>query len=442
MTRKKQSKRGLRVCCLMGCMVLLFSQPFGISAQQTEQGGPGKVSAADSQQFISGKVIDASGVPIIGATVHLKDCKNVAVTDMDGNFSIKSDQKNPILRVSYIGYDAVETSVKGNKPVRIVLKENTKALDEVVVVGYGTMRRSDVTGSISSVKGSELVKNSTSNVVQSLAGKMSGVQVVQNSGAPGGDVSILIRGVGTINDASPLYVIDGVPVNGGMWYINPADVESIDVLKDASATAIYGSRGANGVVMVTTRQAKEGRTEINLDYSFGIQQSAKMFDMLNASQYAALHNEMRSNAGLSLNPLFADPESLGAGTDWLSPLFRTAPMHKVNLSILGGNSKINHATSVGYYAQDGIMKNSEFNRLNLQSNISSQILSNVKVRANVNLSAENRRTQPISTVIQNAMRMLPSISIYDDEGNYNGPTGNAELNGDALNPVAIVNEQK
>ena len=190
------------------------------------------------------------------------------MTDMDGNFSIKSDQKNPILRVSYIGYDAVETSVKGNKPVRIVLKENTKALDEVVVVGYGTMRRSDVTGSISSVKGSELVKNSTSNVVQSLAGKMSGVQVVQNSGAPGGDVSILIRGVGTINDASPLYVIDGVPVNGGMWYINPADVESIDVLKDASATAIYGSRGANGVVMVTTRQAKEGRTEINLDYSF------------------------------------------------------------------------------------------------------------------------------------------------------------------------------
>lgn len=442
MTRKKQSKRGLRVCCLMGCMVLLFSQPFGISAQQTEQGGPGKVSAADSQQFISGKVIDASGVPIIGATVHLKDSKNVAVTDMDGNFSIKSDQKNPILRVSYIGYDAVETSVKGNKSVRIVLKENTKALDEVVVVGYGTMRRSDVTGSISSVKGSELVKNSTSNVVQSLDGKMSGVQVVQNSGAPGGDVSILIRGVGTINDASPLYVIDGVPVNGGMWYINPADVESIDVLKDASATAIYGSRGANGVVMVTTRQAKEGRTEINLDYSFGIQQSAKTFDMLNASQYAALHNEMRSNAGLSLNPLFADPESLGAGTDWLSPLFRTAPMHKVNLSILGGNSKINHATSVGYYAQDGIMKNSEFNRLNLQSNISSQILSNVKVRANVNLSAENRRTQPISTVIQNAMRMLPSISIYDDEGNYNGPTGNAELNGDALNPVAIVNEQK
>ena len=442
MTRKKQSKRRLGVYCLMGCMVLMFSHPFSFVAQGAESAPIDKTASTAVSRTISGRVIDVSGEPIIGATVQLKESKNVVVTDMDGHFSIKCDVKDPILKVSYIGYDAVETKVKGSKPIRITMTENTKALDEVVVVGYGTMRRSDVTGAISSVKGSELVKNSTSNVVQSLAGKLSGVQVVQNSGTPGGDVSILIRGVGTINDASPLYVIDGVPVNGGMWYINPADVESIDVLKDASATAIYGSRGANGVVMVTTRQAKEGRTEINLDYSFGIQQTAKMFDMLNASQYAALHNEMRSNAGLSLNPLFADPESLGVGTDWLSPLFRTAPMHRVNLSVLGGNSKISHATSVGYYAQDGIMKNSNFNRLNLQSNIVSQLLRNVKVRANVNLSAENRRTQPISTVIPNAMRMLPTIPIYDEDGNYNGPTGNAELNGDALNPVAIVNEQK
>lgn len=439
MTQKKQSKKSVRVYCLVGCMVLLFSLPFSSVAQNT--GRAGQSVNTEVRQTVSGQVVDGAGVPVIGATVQLKNSKNVVVTDIDGNFTIKCDVKNPVLKVSYIGYEEAEANVRGNEPLHIVLKENTKALDEVVVVGYGTMRRSDVTGSISSVKGSELVKNSTSNVVQSLAGKMSGVQVVQNSGSPGGDVSILIRGVGTINDASPLYVIDGVPVNGGMWYINPADVESIDVLKDASATAIYGSRGANGVVMVTTRQAKEGRTEINLDYSFGIQQTAKMFDMMNASQYAALHNDMRSNAGLSLNPLFADPESLGAGTDWLSPLFRTAPMHRVNLSVLGGNSKISHATSVGYYAQDGIMKNSDFNRLNLQSNIVSQVLRNVKVRANVNLSAENRRTQPISTVIPNAMRMLPSITIYDEEGNYNGPTGNAELNGDALNPVAIVNEQ-
>lgn len=279
--------------------------------------------------------------------------------------------------------------------------------------------------------------------MQAIAGKMSGVQVVQNSGTPGGDVSILIRGVGTINDASPLYVIDGVPVSGGMWYLNPNDVESIDVLKDASATAIYGSRGANGVVMVTTKQAQEGHTEINFDYSYGIQHSAKTYKMLDASQYAALHNEMRTNAGpeYSLNPAFADPESLGAGTDWMDAIFRTAPMQKVNLSMLGGNQKISHATSLGYYTQDGIMKNSSYNRLSLQSNISSKLASNITVRANVNLSAENRRTQPVSTVIQNAMRILPSIPIYDDNGEYAGPTGNAEWNGNALNPVAIINEQ-
>lgn len=440
MTRKGQRKRNANIYALATGMMLLCSLPVGVYAQQTGQRNADGISMTNAQQFISGKVIDEAGEPIIGASVHSKDGKYRTVTDPDGNFSIKSDKQNQTLRISYIGYDATEVNAVAGKPVRIVLTENAQ-LDEVVVVGYGTMRRSDVTGSISSVKGKELTKNSSANVVQTLAGKVAGVQVVQNSGAPGGDVSILIRGVGTINDASPLYVIDGVPVNGGMWYLNPADIETIDVLKDASATAIYGSRGANGVVIVTTRRAQEGRTEINLDYSFGIQQSAKMFDMMNASQYAALHNEMRSNAGMSLNPLFADPESLGAGTDWLSPMFRTAPMHKVNLSILGGNARINHATSLGYYAQEGIMKNSDFNRLNLQSNISSQILKNVKVSANINLSAENRRNQPVSTVIQNSMRMLPHIPIRDEEGNYTGPTGNAELNGDALNSIAIINEQ-
>ena len=399
---------------------------------------------------VTGMVKDASGEPIIGASVVEAGTTNGIVTDLDGNFKLNVSAKGS-LKISFIGYQTQTIPVAGKKQFDITLKEDAKVLDEVVVVGYGQMKRSDLTGSVVSVNDEAIKKSVVTSVDQVLQGRAAGVQVQANSGMPGGSSSIRIRGINSLNASNePIFVIDGVIIDGStgsgsdnaLASINPSDIVSMDVLKDASATAIYGSRGANGVVMVTTRQAKEGRTEINLDYSFGIQQSAKTFDMLNASQYAALHNEMRSNAGLSLNPLFADPESLGAGTDWLSPLFRTAPMHKVNLSILGGNSKINHATSVGYYAQDGIMKNSEFNRLNLQSNISSQILSNVKVRANVNLSAENRRTQPISTVIQNAMRMLPSISIYDDEGNYNGPTGNAELNGDALNPVAIVNEQK
>ena len=415
----------------------------GITVDLNTNTETGIMNGAQQQQTVKGIVKGPDGLPVIAANISQKGTNNAAITDLYGNFTLNITGQHPVLVISYIGYVTTEVNVSGRAFIEVVLQEDVEALDEVVVVGYGTMRKKDVTGAVSSVRTEDITKNATSNVMQAIAGKMSGVQVVQNSGTPGGDVSILIRGVGTINDASPLYVIDGVPVSGGMWYLNPNDVESIDVLKDASATAIYGSRGANGVVMVTTKQAQEGHTEINFDYSYGIQHTAKTYDMLNASQYAALHNEMRTNAGpeYSLNPAFSDPESLGTGTDWMDAIFRTAPMQKVNLSMLGGNQKISHATSLGYYTQDGIMKNSSYNRLSLQSNISSKIVSNVTVRANVNLSAENRRTQPVSTVIQNAMRILPSIPIQDENGEYAGPTGNAEWNGNALNPVAIINEQ-
>lgn len=415
----------------------------GITVDLNTNTETGIMNGAQQQQTVKGIVKGPDGLPVIAANISQKGTNNAAITDLYGNFTLNITGQHPVLVISYVGYVTTEVNVSGRAFIEVVLQEDVEALDEVVVVGYGTMRKKDVTGAVSSVRTEDITKNATSNVMQAIAGKMSGVQVVQNSGTPGGDVSILIRGVGTINDASPLYVIDGVPVSGGMWYLNPNDVESIDVLKDASATAIYGSRGANGVVMVTTKQAQEGHTEINFDYSYGIQHTAKTYDMLNASQYAALHNEMRTNAGpeYSLNPAFSDPESLGTGTDWMDAIFRTAPMQKVNLSMLGGNQKISHATSLGYYTQDGIMKNSSYNRLSLQSNISSKIVSNVTVRANVNLSAENRRTQPVSTVIQNAMRILPSIPIQDENGEYAGPTGNAEWNGNALNPVAIINEQ-
>lgn len=415
----------------------------GVTVDLNTNTETGIMNGAQQQQTVKGIVKGPDGLPVIAANISQKGTNNATITDLYGNFTLNITGQHPVLVISYIGYVTTEVNVSGRAFIEVVLQEDVEALDEVVVVGYGTMRKKDVTGAVSSVRTEDITKNATSNVMQAIAGKMSGVQVVQNSGTPGGDVSILIRGVGTINDASPLYVIDGVPVSGGMWYLNPNDVESIDVLKDASATAIYGSRGANGVVMVTTKQAQEGHTEINFDYSYGIQHTAKTYDMLNASQYAALHNEMRTNAGpeYSLNPAFSDPESLGTGTDWMDAIFRTAPMQKVNLSMLGGNRKISHATSLGYYTQDGIMKNSSYNRLSLQSNISSKIVSNVTVRANVNLSAENRRTQPVSTVIQNAMRILPSIPIQDENGEYAGPTGNAEWNGNALNPVAIINEQ-
>ena len=446
MKTEYQCKRRMKHTLLIGTAMFLISPITlfaGVTAHSDAGSETGISNVTQQQQTVKGIIKGPDGLPVIAANISQKGTNNATITDLNGNFTLNVTGRQPVLVISYIGYVTTEVNVSGRAFVEVVLQEDVAALDEVVVVGYGTMRKKDVTGAVSSVRSGEITKNATSNVMQAIAGKMSGVQVVQNSGTPGGDVSILIRGVGTINDASPLYVIDGVPVSGGMWYLNPNDVESIDVLKDASATAIYGSRGANGVVMVTTKQAQEGHTEINFDYSYGIQHSAKTYKMLDASQYAALHNEMRTNAGpeYSLNPAFADPESLGAGTDWMDAIFRTAPMQKVNLSMLGGNQKISHATSLGYYTQDGIMKNSSYNRLSLQSNISSKLASNITVRANVNLSAENRRTQPVSTVIQNAMRILPSIPIYDDNGEYAGPTGNAEWNGNALNPVAIINEQ-
>lgn len=446
MKTEYQCKSRMKHTLLIGTAMFLISPITlfaGVTAHSDAGSENGISNVTQQQQTVKGIIKGPDGLPVIAANISQKGTNNATITDLNGNFTLNVTGRQPVLVISYIGYVTTEVNVSGRAFVEVVLQEDVAALDEVVVVGYGTMRKKDVTGAVSSVRSGEITKNATSNVMQAIAGKMSGVQVVQNSGTPGGDVSILIRGVGTINDASPLYVIDGVPVSGGMWYLNPNDVESIDVLKDASATAIYGSRGANGVVMVTTKQAQEGHTEINFDYSYGIQHSAKTYKMLDASQYAALHNEMRTNAGpeYSLNPAFADPESLGAGTDWVDAIFRTAPMQKVNLSMLGGNQKISHATSLGYYTQDGIMKNSSYNRLSLQSNISSKLASNITVRANVNLSAENRRTQPVSTVIQNAMRILPSIPIYDDNGEYAGPTGNAEWNGNALNPVAIINEQ-
>ena len=347
----------------------------GVTVDLNTNTETGIMNGAQQQQTVKGIVKGPDGLPVIAANISQKGTNNATITDLYGNFTLNITGQHPVLVISYIGYVTTEVNVSGRAFIEVVLQEDVEALDEVVVVGYGTMRKKDVTGAVSSVRTEDITKNTTSNVMQAIAGKMSGVQVVQNSGTPGGDVSILIRGVGTINDASPLYVIDGVPVSGGMWYLNPNDVESIDVLKDASATAIYGSRGANGVVMVTTKQAQEGHTEINFDYSYGIQHTAKTYDMLNASQYAALHNEMRTNAGseYSLNPAFSDPESLGTGTDWMDAIFRTAPMQKVNLSMLGGNQKISHATSLGYYTQDGIMKNSSYNRLSLQSNISGHL---------------------------------------------------------------------
>ncbi len=391
-------------------------------------------------QQITGKVLDKeNSEPLIGVSISIEGSTSGTITDIDGNYSIVA-KEGDVLIFSYIGMLSQKATVGKNKNITVYLSPNSQVLDEVVAVGYGTMRRKDLTGAISSLSGTEVEKTTSSSALGGLAGKLPGVQVIQNSGTPGGDISIRVRGVGTINGADPLYVVDGVPVSGGIWYLNPSDIQTIDVLKDASATAIYGARGANGVVMVTTKKGMKGQNVATVDYSYGFQKVAKLYDMMNASQYAALHNDMRTNAAEPLNPAFADPQSLGAGTDWLDQIFHTAPMQKVTASMSGGDKTL-YSVSASYYQQDGVLKNTGYDRVTMQANLQTEFNSKFRLSTNMMFSGEKRDQQDAYTVIENAMRILPNIPVYDENGNFAGPTGSAPLNGDAINPVGIISTQ-
>lgn len=272
-------------------------------------------SAFSQELTISGTVLDSAGEPVIGANVVQQGTTNGAVTDLNGKFSLNVP-KGSILLVSYIGYTDQNVTVSGNQPIIITLKDNTELLDEVVVIGYGTMKKSDLTGAVGSVGSKDIRNSPASNIGQALQGKVAGLQIV-DSGKPGDNVTIRVRGVGSINDSNPLVVIDGVPTDLGLNAINMADVDRVDVLKDASATAIYGSRGANGVVMITTRRGESGKGKLSFSGNWAIQQITNQPEMLNAQQYAAYSNDMLSAAGQATNPLWTDPNSLTQSTDWL-----------------------------------------------------------------------------------------------------------------------------
>lgn len=284
------------------------------------------LSAFAQQQKVSGTVTDDKGETVIGATVKVKggDAAAATITDMDGRYAINAPA-DATLQVSYIGFATQEVAVGGRSVVDIVLREDNEMLDELVVVGYGTMKKSDLTGSVASLGSKDINNSSVNNIGQAIQGKISGVQIV-DAGKPGDNVSVKIRGLGSINNCDPLVVIDGVPTDLGLNAINMADVDRLDVLKDASATAIYGSRGANGVVMITTKRGSEGKSTLSVSANVSIQNATNVPDLLNASQYAALNNDMMLNSGNTPNPEFADPASLGAGTDWMDELFRTGIM--------------------------------------------------------------------------------------------------------------------
>ena len=319
---------------------------------------------------LKGVVRDSAGQPVIGAFVVEQGTSNGTMTDVDGGFRL-STGRGAAVEVSCIGYVTQVINNNGEQNLQIVLVDDAEMLEETVVIGYGVQKKSVVTASISSVTSEDLKVQSQTRVDNMLQGMTSGVQVTQNSGAPGASSTVIVRGVGSINHASPLYIVDGMPA-GSIDYINPNDIERIDVLKDAASAAVYGARAADGVVLVTTKSGKEGKTTVSYDFSYGMQNPWRKPQVLNATEYAIMMNEGMLNAGSA--PIYDDPYSLGQGTDWVDAIFdKNAPIVKHDLNISGGNGRVNYNISGGYLSSKGTIggrfDQSYYDRMTLRENV-------------------------------------------------------------------------
>lgn len=383
------------------------------------------------QITVQGVVKDQTCETVIGASVMEKGTTNGTITGIDGDFSLNMSP-NGTLVVSFVGYKTQEVQVKGQKQLQVVLSEDAEMLDEVVVIGYGTMKKSDLTGAVSSIGNKDIKDSPVSNLGQAIQGKISGVQIV-DAGKPGDNVSIKIRGLGSINNCDPLVVIDGVPTDLGLSSLNMADVERLDVLKDASATAIYGSRGANGVVMITTKRGTEGKGKLAVSANYSFQNATNVPSLLNAAQYAELSNDMMVNSGRNPNPEWANPSELGAGTDWMDELLRTGVMQNYTVSYSGGNEKSHYYVSGGFLDQSGIVKSVNYRRFTFQSNSDAQVLKWLKFSNNITFSADTKKSGSYN--IGDALKALPIYPVKNEDGSWSGPDGNSEWYGSTRNPI-------
>jgi TonB-linked SusC/RagA family outer membrane protein len=412
---------------------------------------------------IKGKVTSENGQPLPGVNVLVKDTNIGTVTDVNGNFNITVPDVNSILVFSFIGYTTQEVSLSGRNTIDITLAEDFQSLEEVVVIGYGAVKKSDLTGAVSSIKTDEIQETPITSIDQGLVGRASGVMVTQTSGMPGAVASIRVRGSSSLQGGNePLYVIDGFPVYNGSGYgntggrarmsglatINPADIESIEILKDASATAIYGSRAANGVVLITTKSGKEGRDQITFDAYYGIQNTVRQIDVMNALQYAELVNEAYTNDGLAPvydNEKMAELKANPKGTDWQDEIFQTAPIQNYQLSFSGGDKKTNYSISGNYFNQQGIIRSSEFSRYSGRVNISRNILDNFKIGTHLNLSRTTSNAVRTDAggnqgVVSAAMKFNPVSPVFENEalGEYTPVNSPGII---YANPVATADDQ-
>lgn len=393
---------------------------------------------------VSGMVkSEANGEELIGVSVKVKETSKGAITDFDGNFSLEMENGQTLV-FSYVGYKTQEIKVGTQKIIEVFLKEDVELLDEVVVVGYGTMKRSDLTGSVVSVSAADMKKSISTSLDQALQGRAAGVQVTQNSGAPGGGISVSIRGTNSLNGNEPLYVIDGVPISGqasdnsnALSSINPSDIVTMEILKDASATAIYGSRASNGVVLITTKRGEAGKTKLSYEGFYALQSIPERLDVMNLREFAIYRNKRAVAMGFGETPEFGDPSILGEGTNWQDEIFRTAPMHSHQISISGGNDNGKYAVSLGYLDQDGIAIGSGFERLSGRANIDTNITKWLDVGVNASLS----RTKQVNTIdngniIFTSIDQHPSVPVRNPDGTYGYQTEDNNFGSFYPNPVA------
>ncbi|MEG0849954.1 MAG: TonB-dependent receptor [Flavobacterium sp.] len=387
-------------------------------------------AAVNAQITVSGTVSDSNG-PIPGVNIIVKGTKTSTVSNFDGTYTLQSVPANSILVFSFIGYKTHEVSVNNKTKIDALLEENLNDLKEVVVVGYGTVKRADLTGAVSTVSSTAISQSVATTIDQVLQGRAAGVQIQQNSGTPGGSSSVRIRGISSITGSNePIYVIDGVIIDGNtgslnsnpLAGINPSDIASIDILKDASATAIYGSRAANGVIMVTTKTGRKGDLTLNFDSYVGWQQMPKELQVLNLREYGTLKNTRADLGIVQRDNAFIRPDLLGEGTNWQDELFQTALIQNYNLSASGGSDNTTYALGMSYFDQEGTIIGSSFDRMTLRGVIDSQVKKWMKVGVNMNVYKTNQvTTVNDDSVILTALKQTPNVAARNADGTFDGP---------------------
>ncbi|MEB2775357.1 TonB-dependent receptor [Algoriphagus sp. D3-2-R+10] len=404
-----------------------------------------------------GQTIQISGVVkseldndvLPGVNVVVKGTTNGTVTDLDGRYSLEVPSPETVLVFSFIGFGHEEVRVGSQSVINVVLTSEMNSLDEVVVIGYGTTKRQDVTGSISSVSGEDIRRTSPVTIDQALQGKVPGVVIQQASGQPGGAVNVQVRGL-SFGASNPLYVIDGVIMGGTATLgtgtnplagINPSEIESIDVLKDASATAIYGSQATNGVIVITTKRGKESPPSITYEFYTGVQQLPSKLPLMNLQEYASFINERNSGMGWGFDerPEFANPEYLGKGTDWQKELFRNAPMSNHTITVSGGDRRTQYLLSGSYFGQEGIALGSDFRRVSLRLNLDNKTTDWLKIGTSLQLVNINENVNSSSSnVINTALSQTPDIPVTNADGSWGGAFNPNGWVNNTVNPYAIA----